>query len=88
MSDPKMIKKMAHKYVATKTSMRALAKEFGISYANLQRHFSEDLKEISPKLYEKVNKKKAANTEKSRRNFETLKKETVFHKVKKIFCKG
>lgn len=88
MADPKLIKKMAHKYVTVKeATIRSIAKEFGIGATTLQGYFAKDLKEISPKLFEKVNKKKLANKEKAHHNFENTKKESLSHKLKKIFHK-
>ena len=88
MVDHQMIEKMARAYLSSKdATMRSVAKEFGIGYGTLQKCFSSDLKEISPKLYEKVSKKKTANIEKTRHNFDTSKKVCILQKIKSIFHK-
>lgn len=66
----KKIIKMARYYVRTKdATIKSTAEKFSISSSTVGGYFTNELKFISPKLYGKVEEKKARNVLKARNNF-------------------
>lgn len=66
----KTIIKMAKYYVHTKNAtLKSTAEKFSTSSSAVGKYFTNELKFISPRLYGKVEEKKARNVLKSRKNF-------------------
>ena len=86
MSNENLIKKAARRYIKyPNATIRSIAEEFGMGASTLQGYFAKDLKEISPKLYDKVNKKKASNIERAKHVFEKPTKKCIIDKIKELF---
>ena len=66
----KTIIKMAKYYTRKrKATVKSTALKFGVSIRAITKYFTEDLKMLSPKLYGKVQAKKATNMKKVKSNF-------------------
>lgn len=79
---------LAKMYVKNKNAtFKSLSEEFGISQSKIAKFLNVDLKEIDPKLYTKVQKKKNANIERTRKNFDKCESCNFFCKIINFFKK-
>ena len=80
---------MAKRYIKSPdATIRSVAKEYGIGASTLQNYFANRLKDISPDLYKKVEKKKNENISRVRKNFIEPEKSSILKKISKIFHKN